>query len=97
MVASVNRPQLRINLDLYHTQVGEGDVVRWVERCLTFIGEIQIADNPGRCEPGTGEMNNHVIAQALSEMGYKSPVGMEAFANGDVDIALQTFREAFTL
>lgn len=97
LVSSVNRPQLRINLDLYHTQIGEGDLIRWCEACLPWIGEVQVADNPGRCEPDTGEINYAAIARALYKMGYRGPVGMEAFAAGDADAALEAFRRAFTL
>ncbi|QDC10648.1 TIM barrel protein [Oceanicola sp. D3] len=97
LVSSVDRPQLRINLDLYHTQIGEGDLVRWCEKCLPWVGEVQVADNPGRCEPGTGEINYAGVAQALSKMGYSGPVGMEAFAQGDEVAALEAFRAAFTL
>ena len=97
LVSAVNRPQLKINLDLYHTQIGEGDLIRWCEACQPWIGEVQVADNPGRCEPGTGEINYHAIARALSEMGYTGPVGMEAFAKGDEEAALEAFRSAFTL
>lgn len=97
LVAAVDRPELRINLDLYHTQVGEGDVIRHAEACLPWIGEVQVADNPGRCEPGTGEMNWPNIARALRDMGYDGPVGMEAFAKGRPEEALEAFRTAFTL
>jgi hydroxypyruvate isomerase len=97
LVSTVNRPQLRINLDLYHTQIGEGDVIRWAEACQPWIGEVQVADNPGRCEPGTGEMNWPNIARALADMGYDGPVGMEAFAKNDPEDALESFRAAFTL
>jgi hydroxypyruvate isomerase len=97
LVSAVNRPQLRINLDLYHTQIGEGDVIRWAEACLPWIGEIQVADNPGRFEPGTGEMHWPNIAKALHKMGYAGPVGMEAYASGDPEAALEAFRNAFTL
>ncbi|MER9203406.1 TIM barrel protein [Mesorhizobium sp. M0933] len=97
LVSSINRPQLRINLDLYHTQIGEGDIVRWCEKCLPFIGEVQVADNPGRCEPGTGEMNWPYIARALFDMGYRGPVGLEAFAKNDPEAALDAFRRAFTV
>lgn len=97
LVSSIDRPQLRINLDLYHSQIGEGDVIRWCEICLPWIGEIQVADNPGRFEPGTGEMNYAGIARALAAMGYSGPVGMEAFAKGDSEVALEAFRAAFTL
>lgn len=97
LVSAVNRPQLRINLDLYHTQIGEGDLVRWCQACLPWIGEVQVADNPGRCEPGTGEINYAGVARALVDMGYAGPVGMEAFAKGEEEAALEAFRAAFTL
>jgi len=97
LVSTVNRPQLRINLDLYHTQIGEGDVIRWAGACLPWIGEVQVADNPGRCEPGTGEMNWPAIARALKDMGYDGPVGFEGFAKDDPETALDAFRKAFTI
>jgi hydroxypyruvate isomerase len=97
LVSAVNRPQLRINLDLYHTQIGEGDVIRWAEACLPWIGEVQVADNPGRFEPGTGEINYRSIALALKGMGYRGPVAMEAYAKDDPESALTAFREAFTV
>lgn len=97
LVSSVNRPQLRINLDLYHTQIGEGDLVRWCKKCLPWIGEVQVADNPGRFEPGTGEINYRGVAQALKDMGYRGPVAMEAFAAGDSEKALEGFRAAFSV
>jgi hydroxypyruvate isomerase len=97
LVSSVNRPQLRMNLDLYHTQIGEGDLVRWCEKCLPWIGELQVADNPKRCEPGTGEINYRNVALALKAMGYRGPVGLESFAEGNVEKALEAFRAAFTV
>lgn len=97
LVSTVNRPQLRINLDLYHTQIGEGDLIRWCAACLPWIGEVQVADNPGRCEPGTGEINYRGVALALQAAGYSGPVAMEAFAKGDDDLALEAFRSAFTV
>jgi len=97
LVSAIDRPALRINLDLYHTQIGDGDLIRWCRKCLPWIGEVQVADNPGRCEPGTGEINYRGVAMALYEMGYRGPVGMEAFAAGDPEVALEAFRAAFTI
>lgn len=96
LVSSVNRPQLHINLDLYHTQIGEGDLIRWCKKCLPWIGEVQVADNPGRYEPGTGEINYAGVAKALAAMGYNGPVALEAFAIGDDEKALTAFRTAFS-
>ena len=61
------------------------------------MGEIQVADVPGRCEPGTGEINYPAIARALAAVGYEGVVGMEAFASGDSDAAVEAFRDAFTV
>jgi hydroxypyruvate isomerase len=95
LVSSINRPQLRINLDLYHTQIGEGDLIRWCQKCLPWIGEVQVADNPGRFEPGTGEINYKAVATALKTMGYSGAVGLESFAIGKDETALEAFVAAF--
>jgi hydroxypyruvate isomerase len=97
LVSSVDRPELRLNLDLYHVQIGEGDLIGWCRRCQPWIGEIQVADVPGRMEPGTGEINYPGVARALKQMGYRGPVCLEAFASGDAQAALDAFRAAFTV
>ncbi|GGA77668.1 hydroxypyruvate isomerase [Brucella endophytica] len=97
LVSSVNHPRLRLNLDLYHVQIGEGNLIETCRAALPWIGEIQVADVPGRCEPGTGEINYPAIARALGEMGYRGPVTMEAFARQDPEQALEAFRSAFLL
>jgi len=97
LVSSVDHPRLRLNLDLYHAQIGEGNLIELCRKSLPWIGEIQVADVPGRCEPGTGEINWQGIAKALKAMGYRGAVGMEAFASADADAALEAFRDAFTV
>ena len=97
LVSSIGRPGLRLNLDLYHVQIGEGNLIEWCRRCLPFIGEVQVADVPGRMEPGTGEINYAGVAKALNAMGYRGPVCLEAFASGDAEAALEAFRAAFTI
>lgn len=97
LVSDVNRPGLKLMLDLYHAQIGEGNLIALLRRALPFIGEIQVADVPGRCEPGTGEINYPAIARALVEMGYRGTVGLEGWASGDDEVALQRFRQAFTV
>jgi hydroxypyruvate isomerase len=82
-------------LDLYHAQIGEGNLVALVERAGEAIGEVQVADVPGRCEPGTGEVYYPAVARALERIGYTGTVGLEAFASGDDVEALERFRAAF--
>jgi hydroxypyruvate isomerase len=88
-----------MNLDLYHAQIGEGNLIELIRRAhgAGLIGEIQVADVPGRREPGTGEINYPAVARALVELGYDGTVAMEAWASDDSELALERFRSAFTL
>ena len=95
LVEAVDNPYLRMNLDLYHAQIGEGNLIQLVERALPVVGEIQVADVPGRCEPGTGEIRYPAVAAALNRLGYDGVVALEAFASDDSLLALDRFRSAF--
>jgi hydroxypyruvate isomerase len=96
LVDAVDSPHLRLMLDLYHAQIGEGNLIELCRRALPWVGEIQVADVPGRCEPGTGEIAYPAIARALADLGYRGTVGLEAWASGDPELALERFRDAFT-
>jgi hydroxypyruvate isomerase len=69
LAAAIDSPHLRLMLDIYHAQIGEGNLVELINKCAPYIGEVQVADVPGRCEPGTGEINYSRIAQALRDIG----------------------------
>ena len=56
---------------------GEGNLIELVRRCGDGIGEIQVADVPGRCQPGTGEIYYPAVAKALHDMGYRGTVSLE--------------------
>ena len=96
LVEAVDSPYLRMNLDLYHAQIGEGNLVQLVERALPWVGEIQVADVPGRREPGTGEIYYPAVAACLDRLGYSGVVALEGWSSGDPTTALQRFRSAFT-
>lgn len=96
LVEGVGHPNVKMMLDLYHAQIGEGNLIDLVRRCGDAIGEIQVADVPGRCEPGTGEVFYPAVAGALSDIGYRGTIGMEAWSRGDSTAALNAFRAAFT-
>jgi hydroxypyruvate isomerase len=70
-------PNLRFQLDVYHLQRMEGDLTATVERMLPRTGHVQIADVPGRHEPGTGEINYPFVFRRLDELGYRGWVGCE--------------------
>jgi hydroxypyruvate isomerase len=96
LVRAVDSPHLRMNLDLYHAQIGEGNLIELIRRSVDYLGEVQVADVPGRCEPGTGEINYPAIAAALHDAGYTGVIGLEAWASGDSRTALDRFKAAFT-
>ncbi len=73
----VASPNLFIQYDIYHMQRMEGELSQTMENLLEKIAHIQVADNPGRHEPGTGEINYDYIFSALDKMGYSGWVGCE--------------------
>lgn len=95
LVEAVNSPYLKMNLDLYHAQIGEGNLIELVQRSGNAIGEIQVADVPGRCEPGTGEINYRAVAKALRAMNYRGVIALEGWASGDSEAALASFKAHF--
>ncbi len=66
-----------VQMDLYHRQIMQGNLVQALQQFLPVIGHIQFADVPGRHEPGTGEINFDTIFRILDKLGYDGWVGAE--------------------
>jgi hydroxypyruvate isomerase len=77
ILLDVNSPNLKIQYDLYHMQIMEGDLAMTIQSNLDSIGHIQIADNPRRNEPGTGEINFGFLFGFLDTIGYAGWIGCE--------------------
>lgn len=77
VVAEVDEPNLRVQMDLYHCQIMEGDLASRLRRHLDAVGHIQIAGVPGRHEPDDGEINYPYLFDLLDELGYAGHVGCE--------------------
>ncbi len=77
LIEEVGHPNLFIQYDIYHMQVMEGNLTTTIRKNLEKIGHIQIADNPGRNEPGTGEINFSNLFRFIDEAGYKGFIGCE--------------------
>jgi hydroxypyruvate isomerase len=73
----VDRPNVRLQYDAYHMQRMEGNLVATIEEHLPRIAHIQIADSPGRGEPGTGEINYPFVLDAIDRLGYEGWIGLE--------------------
>jgi hydroxypyruvate isomerase len=74
---AVARDNVKLLYDIYHMQIMEGDLARTIERLLPRIGHIQLADNPGRHEPGTGEINYGWLLPRIDALGYQGWIGCE--------------------
>lgn len=77
LLDEVGEPNLFIQYDIYHAQRMEGELAATLARLLPRIAHIQLADNPGRHEPGTGEINFRWLLPYLDELGYGGWVGCE--------------------
>jgi len=74
---AVNSPSCKILFDMYHMQRNQGNIINNINKAWDQIAYFQIGDNPGRKEPGTGEMNYRNIFKHIHEKGYKGILGME--------------------
>jgi hydroxypyruvate isomerase len=74
---AVNSPSVKVLFDVFQCQCESGDLINNIDRCWDEIGCIQIADNPGRCEPGTGEINFGNILTHIKQRGWSGLVEME--------------------
>jgi hydroxypyruvate isomerase len=77
LIAEVGSDNLFIQYDFYHMQIMQGDLWPTFERLRALIPHVQIADNPGRGEPGTGEIDYRFLFEALDRAGYEGWVGAE--------------------
>jgi hydroxypyruvate isomerase len=91
IVRAVNHPQVRFLYDLYHEQIGEGNLIEKLEKNIEWIRLIHVADVPGRHEPGTGEINYQTIYRMLAELQYKGTIAMEFYPTGE---PVETLRRA---
>jgi hydroxypyruvate isomerase len=77
IISDVQSDNLFVQYDIYHMQIMEGDIARTLQKHLARIAHVQLADNPGRNEPGTGEINYPFLFRYLDEIGYRGWIGCE--------------------
>ena len=73
----VNQENLLLQYDIYHMQIMEGNLAKTIEDNINTIGHFQLADNPGRNEPGTGEINYDYLLEYIDNLGYEGWIGCE--------------------
>jgi hydroxypyruvate isomerase len=77
IIDEVGSANLKLQYDIYHMQRMEGELAATIQANLARIGHVQLADNPGRHEPGTGEINYPFLFELLDRIGYGGWVGCE--------------------
>ena len=77
LIDAVGHKNLWVQYDIYHMQIMEGNLTRTIRDNLARIGHLQLADNPGRNEPGTGEINYPNLFRFIDEAGYTGWIGCE--------------------
>jgi hydroxypyruvate isomerase len=77
IIEAVGMPNVFMQFDVYHCQREEGEIANNLRKYISKIGHIQIADNPGRHEPGTGEINYPFVLREIDALGYEGYVGLE--------------------
>jgi len=77
LLDAVDRPNAAMQYDIYHAQREEGELAATLAANLSRIGHIQIADNPGRHQPGTGEIHYPFLFSELDRLGYAGFIGLE--------------------
>lgn len=77
IIREVGSDNLYLQYDIYHMQIMEGDLARTIEANLGLIPHMQLADNPGRHEPGTGEINYGFLLERIDRLGYGGWIGCE--------------------
>ncbi|MCA3271734.1 MAG: hydroxypyruvate isomerase family protein [Roseomonas sp.] len=91
IIAAIGPEKLGMQFDLYHCQVTEGDVVKRVEKHLPLIAHMQVADTPGRHEPGTGEVNWPFVFKTIDALGFRGWIGCEYRPAGETLAGLSWF------
>ena len=77
IIQAVGSDNLYVQYDIYHMQIMEGDLARTLSANIKLISHMQLADNPGRNEPGTGEINYPFLFQHIDRLGYAGWIGCE--------------------
>jgi len=93
VIDRVDSPNVKLVFDVYHQQITEGNVIRNATLYLDRINHYHIADNPGRKQPGTGELNYVNILKAIKQTGFDGYVGLECGFTIDTDQALEQFKK----
>jgi len=92
ILEKVGSGNLYLQYDIYHMQIMEGDLARTIEANLGRIAHIQLADNPGRHEPGTGEINYPFLYDFIDGLGYSGWIGAEYKPKAGTEAGLGWFR-----
>lgn len=96
IIAEVNHPRVKLDFDMYHLQLGEGNLINNLKLGMSkgWIRFVEVGDVPGRKEPGTGEVNYANVFAALKETGFDGFVGLEHRSSSTPEHAMRAVKRA---
>lgn len=92
-IAAAGHANIKLQYDIYHMQRMEGELAASLKRLMPVIGHLQLADNPGRHEPGTGEINYGYLLKVIAELGYQGWIGCEYQPSGKTEDSLSWMKQ----
>lgn len=96
VIEAMGRDRVGLQFDIYHCQVAQGDITRRMEKLMPVIAHMQLADAPGRNEPGTGEIAWDYVFRRIDELNYRGWIGCEYRPLGETALGLN-WRNRFAL
>jgi len=88
LLDQIGHANIQLQYDIYHMQRMEGELINSITTLVDRVGHVQLADNPGRHEPGSGEINFENVFKAIDESGYSGWIGCEYIPAGDTEAGL---------
>ena len=93
LIRMVDSPNVKILYDAYHMYLNEGKICETIKKYQPLIGQVHIADAPGRGEPGTGCINYRAVLQFMSELQYDQMIAFELYPKHGSEAAVKAINE----
>ncbi len=90
ILEEVDSPAVKLLYDIYHQQISEGNLIPTITKNINLIGHFHVADNPGRHEPGSGEINYVNVFKTIDSLGYDKFVGLEYTPTADTSASIRS-------
>ncbi|AHX21658.1 MULTISPECIES: TIM barrel protein [Bacillus cereus group] len=95
IIEAVNSPNIKMCFDIYHQQISEGNIINNATQYVNHINHYHVADNPGRTEPGLGEINYVNVFKAIKKTKFEGFIGLECKYTKNTDECIADFKKNY--